>query len=163
MLKRKDVLAPEQLEALERFKEVDIAPGRFPPSVRGPHWVPGLRYPVFRTERLIVMVSIDRLAGRDWLHVSYRKVSAADPAKDDDLPTHKDTVFVRETFFKPEGLVVAVFPPKVEYVNVDARVLHLWERFGADRLVPDLRTLENDDTRDEYEKEHGRKVPPRVI
>lgn len=41
-------------------------------------------------------------------------------------------------------VVLQVFPPKAEHVNLHPYCLHLWERLSGPRLVPDLRLTESD-------------------
>lgn len=100
------------------------------------------------------ILSIDRAAGRDWYHVSVsvpgrlmdatarraltqrgvQDLARSAPA----LPSWEDLVAVRKALFRPDAVVVQVFPPITEWFS-EADVLHLWQRLGADRLVPDLR------------------------
>jgi hypothetical protein len=81
------------------------------------------------------ILSIDRAMGREWFHVS---VSGWDKHGRPRLPTWAELTGVRDAIFKPDAVVVQVFPPRGEWFTA-AEVLHLWQRIGADRLVPDLR------------------------
>lgn len=81
------------------------------------------------------LLSLDRAGGRDWYHVS---VSHYEVGEAPILPTWDELSDVREALFRPDVVVVQVFPPQAEWYSV-ADVLHLWQRIGADRLVPDLR------------------------
>lgn len=67
-----------------------------------------------------------------WYHVSFKR-------QEDRTPSAEDVRRVREAMFRRSSVVVQVFPPRSEYVNLHAHVLHLWERLGGDRLIPDLR------------------------
>jgi hypothetical protein len=91
-----------------------------------------LVHPVWQYGALSISASIDERGGSEWLHVCF--------SKPDRVPTHDDLMLVRRTFFRRESVVVQVFPPADEYVNDFPYALHLWERLGEQRLVPDLRT-----------------------
>lgn len=84
--------------------------------------------PMWHIAGLRVFTSIDHDI---WYHVSYSHPNR--------IPTHDETVLVRNVFFRPSVVVVAIFPPIDEYVNHHSRTLHLWERIEGDRLIPDLR------------------------
>ena len=113
------------------------------PDVQGPIPLPDCTHVAFRLSTLNVMVGVE-VHGPGvgtWLHVSYSLRGVDKP------PEHKHTCRVRQLFFDPAQVVIAVFPPAAEYVN-DAEVLHLWSRLDpAERLVPDLRSLDDEGTR----------------
>lgn len=103
--------------------------------------------------RVRCLLSIDRVDGRDWFHVSAsvageptdrrmrrRKARRGEPASlvAPALPSWRELVAVRAALFMPEAVVVQVFPPVSEWYS-EAEVLHLWQRLGPDRLIPDLR------------------------
>lgn len=81
------------------------------------------------------ILSIDHADGREWFHVS---ASGPGPRGKPRLPTWAELAQVRAALFKPDAVVVQVFPPEAEWYTA-AEVLHLWQRIGADRLIPDLR------------------------
>lgn len=85
--------------------------------------------------RARVICSIDRALGREWFHVS---VSVRGDDGKPSLPTWAELLDVRAALFKPDVVVVQVFPPADEWYSI-ADVLHMWQRIGGDRLVPDLR------------------------
>lgn len=90
---------------------------------------------VARFGRVKALLSIDEVAGgRQWYHVS---VSAPGPS----IPTWEELCRARELLFQPDVVVVQVFPPVDEWFSLHD-VLHLWQRIGPDRLVPDLRREE---------------------
>lgn len=80
------------------------------------------------------MFTIDEAAGRDWFHVSI----SAGKAPVVTLPSWHQLKLARELFFQEEVVVVQVFPPASEWFSF-GDVLHLWQRLGPGRLVPDLR------------------------
>lgn len=98
----------------------------------GPIIDPRLDQPKWTLGTLAILATVQPAADESlWYHVSY---SLADRC-----PTHDDTCAVRAAMFKPDALVVAVFPPVDEYVNHMPFCLHLWQRIGGERLIPDLR------------------------
>lgn len=104
--------------------------------------------------RVRCLLSIDVVEGRDWYHVSAsvpgtpipraerrrleRKHGAPAAQYRPALPTWAELSAVRKALFQPFALVVQVFPPEEEWAS-EAEVLHLWQRLGEDRLIPDLR------------------------
>lgn len=113
-------------------------------DLQGPFPMPGrVTHVAFRLSTLNVMVGVE-VHGPGvgtWLHVSYSLRGVDKP------PEHKHTCRIRSLFFEPTQVVIAVFPPVAEYVN-DAEVLHLWSRLDpAERLVPDLRSQDDEGTR----------------
>lgn len=76
-------------------------------------------------------VSDDR---REWFHVSVSCGKQHRPV----LPTWNHLCAARRALFQPDVVVVQVMPPADEWFSA-ANVLHLWQRRGEDRLVPDLR------------------------
>lgn len=125
-------LIRQHLREIRRLGLLPVEPTRCGPwagpiisrAVGMPHWR--------RNDDLVVGVSLNIDADLGlWYHVSYSFASR--------LPTHDDTVAVRRAFFDPSAVVVSVWPPEDEYVNHHAFVLHLWQRVGGPRLVPDLR------------------------
>lgn len=122
----------EQLELLQTMAPYILE--------KRPHYFGPFQSPQFggvyfqRKDGLLVLVTIQRTEQREWLHVS---LSFANK-----LPTHQDMRSVRGAFFAENAVVVQVFPPEAEYVNDNPFVLHLWQRLGPDRLVPDLRILD---------------------
>lgn len=93
-----------------------------------------------KSRKLAVICDVTfREDGEIWQHVSY--------STPDNVPTHEDTVRVRESFFDPDLVVVQVFPPRGEYVNFHYNCLHLWARLTGPRLVCDLRMTDLDGTK----------------
>jgi len=78
----------------------------------------------------------DKPDGHAWLHVSFSRV--------DRTPSYEETCRVRHAFFPADAVVVQVFPPIREHVNIHENTLHLWQRLDDERLVPDLRIVESD-------------------
>jgi hypothetical protein len=71
--------------------------------------------PMWQLTGLRIFTSIDHI---EWYHVSY--------SNPDRIPTHEETVIIRNNFFRPDSLVVAIFPPISEYINQHPRTLHLF-------------------------------------
>jgi hypothetical protein len=84
----------------------------------------------FEFPRFTCIVTIDRRAGEDWLHLSI--------AGKRDLPSWPDLVDTWDLLIQPGFVAVQVIPLKSERVNVHPRCLHLWARLEM-RTVPDLR------------------------
>src|SRR5262245_46222081 len=57
-----------------------------------------------------------------WEHVSVQ----AWRGKQSRIPTWKEMVFIKDTCWDAEDVVVQYHPPKSEYVNAHPSVLHLW-------------------------------------
>lgn len=68
--------------------------------------------------------------GRRWMHVSC--------SRRDRLPDWEDLKLVKRVFIGAERLAVQVLPREADYVNINARVMHLWSCLEADP-VPDFR------------------------
>lgn len=101
----------------------------------GPIIDPRLCHPKWTLGPLVILATVQPADDETlWYHVSY---SLADRC-----PTHEETCAVRAAMFKPDALVVAVFPPVDEYVNHYPFCLHLWQRIGGERLIPDLRVFD---------------------
>lgn len=117
----------------EQLKVVRLLmPHALPLGVLGPIIDPRVGPPVYRYGTLQIFATVQPAADESpWYHVSY--------SRSDRVPDHDDTCLVRRVFFKPEALVLAVFPPTDEYVNHHQFCLHLWQRIGGARVVPDLR------------------------
>ncbi len=102
------------------------------PGLLGPIIDNRIGSPLWRIGDLQILATVQPdTAGTPWYHVSY---SLADKT-----PTHEQTCLVRAAMFKPTAVVVAVFPPVDEYVNLHPFCLHLWQRLTPERLIPDLR------------------------
>lgn len=120
------------------------------PALRGPLFHPDVLQPVYllarpdSAEPLLILASIlvhgEGTRKEAWYHVftSYG----------DRDPTYADLAAVRAAMFRAGSVVVQVFPPAEEHVDLHPHTLHLWERLRpAHRLVPDLRTTEADGRR----------------
>lgn len=124
---------PEQRECWARVRPYLRSPSAAP-DMFGPRWHgPPVMNPVWwGRDGLGVLASLDVVAdGTRWLHASY--------SRQDRIPDHADTLAVRRLIFPADAVVIAVLPPEDEYVNDHPRCLHLWQRIGSERLVPDLR------------------------
>lgn len=109
-----------------------LLPDFKPSNLLGPIIDPRLGHPTWRLGPLAIIATVQPASDESlWYHVSY---SLADRC-----PTHDETCAVRAAMFRPDALVVAVFPPVDEYVNHMPFCLHLWQRIGGERLIPDLR------------------------
>lgn len=86
---------------------------------------------VARWNRLKAILSIDEAGTREWYHASLSGPGTT-------LPTWEELSEARELLFQPEAVVVQIFPPRDEWFT-EHDVLHLWQRIGPDRLVPDMR------------------------
>lgn len=115
----------------------DITGERFewdPPVVLPAPWMleeraeDGARY-ISPLLGLVAILSLSReLDGRRWLHLSVSHVAR--------LPRWRELVEVKEMLL---GDVYAyqVLPPRVKYVNIHERVLHLWHCLDGEPL-PDF-------------------------
>jgi hypothetical protein len=132
-----DPRTQQQMEMLARVRRVlPVTATGNPPATRGPYLDERVLQPfwrgVGRAEGLMVLVSVDEHPdGHEWLHVSF--------SRQDRVPTYHDVAWVRKAFFRSEAVVVQVFPPEAEHVNIHPYTLHLWQRLGGERLIPDLR------------------------
>lgn len=109
-----------------------LLPDFKPAKLLGPIVDPRLDQPKWTLGSMAILATVQPAADDSpWYHVSY---SFADRC-----PTHDETCAVRSMMFRPDALVVAVFPPVDEYVNHMPFCLHLWQRIGGERLIPDLR------------------------
>lgn len=119
--------AREQLRVVRMLLPTTRTPGLLGPIVEA-----RAAQPSWRLGELLILASVQPAADDSpWYHVSYSFAER--------IPTHEDTCRVRAAMFRPEALVVAVFPPVSEYVNLHPFCLHLWQRIGKERLIPDLR------------------------
>jgi hypothetical protein len=73
-----------------------------------------------------------------WLHLS---VAGQKPAR---IPTWEELLWCKEHFLG-DRKAIQVLPPRAEYINMDARVLHLYAPLESDPL-PDFRMLSGDGT-----------------
>lgn len=87
-------------------------------------------------KRLLILAEVEQHDGARWLHVSFSMPR--------ETPSHDDVFTVRRMFFRRDSLVLQLFPPMDEYVNLHHHTLHLWERLDGERLVPDVRRTETD-------------------
>ena len=94
--------------------------------------VPAWRY----KGRLLILAEVEQHGDARWLHVSFSMPR--------ETPSHDDVFTVRRMFFRRDSLVLQLFPPMDEYVNLHHHTLHLWERLDGERLVPDVRRTETD-------------------
>lgn len=125
---------PEQLQML-----ADVKPWLPDVGARkgwvGPTFNPAVLQPVWRYGKdLMVLMSVDRRPDGRWLHASFSRVGK--------MPDYRDMRSVRRGGFRAGVVVVHVFPPEAEYVNLHTTCLHLWERLDGPRLVPDLRLFD---------------------
>lgn len=67
--------------------------------------------------------------GMGWEHVS---VSISNNR----TPRWEEMCFIKDMFWDEEDCVVQYHPPKADYVNNHAFVLHLWRPTGAQMQVP---------------------------
>jgi hypothetical protein len=63
--------------------------------------------------------------GQGWEHVSVHAVSRHRKPQQR-TPTWKEMVFVKDTFWEPEDVVMQLHPRRSEYVNAHPHTLHLW-------------------------------------
>jgi hypothetical protein len=109
-----------------------LLPAAKSPGLLGPIIDNRCGSPIWRIGDLQILATVQPDAdGTPWYHVSYSLI--------DKTPTHEQTCMVRTAMFRPDVVVVAVFPPVDEYVNLHPFCLHLWQRLTKDRLIPDLR------------------------
>lgn len=66
--------------------------------------------------------------GRQWVHASISKKGQ--------LPNWQELKTVKSIFFGPDRLVMQIFPPEAEYVNVMPTCLHLWHCLDVPDDVP---------------------------
>lgn len=66
--------------------------------------------------------------GRRWVHASLSKKGQ--------LPNWQELKVAKRIFFGPDRLVMQLFPPEVEYVNVMPTCLHLWHCLEEPADVP---------------------------
>ena len=69
-------------------------------------------------------------AGR-WLHASI-----SHPLR---CPSYEELLDVRRRIFRPDEVVLQVFPPSDEHFSLHPYTLHLWATFDGGRPIPDLR------------------------
>lgn len=109
-----------------------LLPAVCPPDLVGPIVRPDLGLPMWRLGGVRMLASVQEQPDAvEWYHVSY--------SREGEIPSHADTCAVRLAMFRHDACVVQVFPPVSEYVNENPHVLHLWQRLGTERLIPDLR------------------------
>ena len=91
---------------------------------------------VARCDAWKAILSLDEADGRTWYHVSVSggRVGSGKP----ELPTWAQLQSARDALFRHDAVVVQILPPRSEWYSI-GDVLHLWQRLGADRLVPDMR------------------------
>lgn len=124
--------SPEQAAAWALVESL-VSP---PKTWRGPLWYPLVLQPVWQRGSLRVLAGVERKSdGRDYLHVSASQVGGRA------TPTWAELARIRRDFFAPDAFVFQAFPPESEWFSL-VEALHLWQRLGADRLVPDLRVFE---------------------
>lgn len=125
----KKVVRDTQRAIVKEIRARGLIPPRTP--ALGP-FLEGISSPVWRLGELYMLASVQKdETGRSWYHVSY--------SRKDICPTQDDSEAVRAAMFQADALVIAVYPPRDEWVCHTSGVLHLWQRLGDDRLVPDLR------------------------
>lgn len=81
--------------------------------------------------RLLVMIASD---GLGWEHVSVRAVRD----RQNRTPVWDEMAFAKGVFWDEEDTVVQFHPPRSEYVNNHANVLHLWRSTEAPIRTPDM-------------------------
>jgi len=120
---------------IEQYHQIKRAmPTIVNPELKGPLFMPNFAGAYFMIRDNRIMASVERPDdGPPWFHVSL-----SNPDRPYGMPTHHDMELVREAMFRRSSVVVQVFPPASEVTPFDG-VLHLWERLGKDRLVPELR------------------------
>lgn len=67
-----------------------------------------------------------------WEHVSLR----ARDYKGERTPTWAEMCYVKDLFWDEEECVIQYHPPRSEYVNNHAFVLHLWKPIGIEIPMP---------------------------
>lgn len=87
---------------------------------------------VFENRRLElrVILTVESVAGENWLHVS--------ASRRDRIPSWEDMVMVKRLFVGSQRKALQVMPPDAEAVNIHPHVLHLWCCLDRDPL-PDFR------------------------
>lgn len=69
--------------------------------------------------------------GGGYDHVSVRVIR--NPPR---CPTWEEMCFVKDLFFHEEECVLQFHPPRKDYVNTHAYVLHLWKKQGVEVELP---------------------------
>ena len=81
-------------------------------------------------EGIGVIISVERIDGEKWLHVSASRQSR--------VPSWADMMYVKQLFIGKGRKAIQVMPPTDEHVNTHPFVLHLWCNLERDPL-PDFR------------------------
>ncbi len=80
--------------------------------------------------RLRVIISVERVVGQKWLHVSL--------SNSERLPNWNELRDAKDLFIGKQRKAILILPPEGEYVNDNPYVLHLWCCLDGDPL-PDFR------------------------
>jgi len=80
---------------------------------------------------LTVLLTVEVIDGKLWLHVSAR-------GRRPNLPSWDDMAGVKRLFIGRERKAIMVLPPEAEHVNIDPNVLHWFSPLEGDPL-PDFR------------------------
>lgn len=108
---------------------------RYQPTRHVHQCVPHIIHPVYAISSLRVIASLEKHEGETWYHVSVAHQNQFMCAVALDLR------LIRREMFRPDSVVVQVWPPVSEDAEGNPGVLHLWERVDPPaRLIPDLRT-----------------------
>lgn len=100
-------------------------------SLEGDHF--GAFYIRIGTTEIIAIAS-DGSDEMPWEHVSLR----ARTYKGERTPTWAEMCYVKDLFWGDDECVVQYHPPKADYVNHHAFVLHLWKPVGIEMPRPPI-------------------------
>lgn len=81
----------------------------------------------------IIIVASNGSEEVPWEHVSLR---ARAPTGKERTPTWAEMCFVKDLFWDEEECVIQYHPPRSDYVNNHACVLHLWKPIGIEMPRP---------------------------
>lgn len=84
------------------------------------------------------MYNVQASDGMDWEHVSISLVDIrSKKAKTvKRCPTWEEMCYIKSVFWDDEDAVMQIHPPKSEYINNHAYVLHLWKPIGKEIFRP---------------------------
>jgi hypothetical protein len=110
---------------------LDHCPTVLPPGweLFGPQSDDGRRYYSPLLQLMVILTARREQDGRRWLHLSCSHQRRT--------PTWVELREVKDIFFGPDRYAYQVLPPASHYVNINARVLHLWHCLDEDPL-PDF-------------------------
>lgn len=76
---------------------------------------------------LIVIQSLERANGKEWLHTSFSRKNR--------IPDYRDIQFVKKVFIGEDKKAIMIFPEKSKHVNFMKNCLHL---FSGEDGLPDF-------------------------